>query len=185
MALQKYKLVGGDDDIKSKCAVQYVSDYEIKIKNELFDMNKNLIKTFDKYKQQSIHMLYGEQKQLKTLYDDIEIFNLYKYCKENYDQNLIKQIVFELNIRRYIQIYINKTYNLNISRGFCKMYDILNQFDLIDLTKPSVKTFHSCESPGHFINATNYWIKKHNPNYVYDWTGNSLNPYNKTIVDKL
>ena len=101
--------------------------------------------------------------------------NLIKFYIESRNVEKWYYITTDINIRKYITSYINQKYNIKVSRAFCKMYDILTQFPLIDLTKSMVKTFHACEAPGHFINAFNYWIKSRNKQYVYDWTANSLN----------
>jgi hypothetical protein len=102
--------------------------------------------------------------------------NLLKFYIESRNVEKWYYITMDINIRKYITNYISQKYNIKVSRAFCKMYDILTQFPLIDLTKSTVKTFHACEAPGHFINAFNYWIKSRNKDYIYDWVANSLNP---------
>jgi hypothetical protein len=102
--------------------------------------------------------------------------NLLKFYIESRNVEKWYYITMDINIRKYITNYISQKYNIKVSRAFCKMYDILTQFPLIDLTKSKVKTFHACEAPGHFINAFNYWIKSRNKDYIYDWVANSLNP---------
>jgi len=178
---------------KEQCVKKYedIERYAAKIKNELFDMNVNLVKSFDKYNDtHSINYLEASNellKQLNGINDDVYDFNLKKYCKKiKMDENKkkINLIAHEINIRRHIQVYINKNYNIEITRGFLKMYDILNRFDLIDMTKKHVNTFHSCEAPGNFINATNHWIKLHDPKFTYNWIGNSLNPFNQDVKSK-
>jgi len=206
---------------KEQCVKKYedIERYAAKIKNELFDMNVNLVKSFDKYNDtHSINYLEASNellKQLNGINDDVYNFNLKKYCKKiKMDENKkkINLIAHEINIRRYIQVYINKQYNTNISRGFLKMHDILSRFNLIDMTKKQVNTFHSCEAPGNFINATNHWIKlhegvlptllevspdsgrnseskiqnflPHDPKFTYNWIGNSLNPFNPDVKSK-
>jgi 23S rRNA U2552 (ribose-2'-O)-methylase RlmE/FtsJ len=105
--------------------------------------------------------------------------NLLKFCIESRNVNKWYNITTEINIRKYITNHIKNKYNIRVSRAFCKMYDILTQFPLIDLTKKEIKTFHACEAPGHFINAFNYWIKARNKDMVFDWHANSLNSYNE------
>lgn len=102
--------------------------------------------------------------------------NLLKFYIESRDVKKWYYITMDINIRKYITTYIGQKYNIKVSRAFCKMYDILTQFPLIDLNKSKIKTFHACEAPGHFINAFNYWIKSRNKDYIYDWVANSLNP---------
>jgi putative lipase involved disintegration of autophagic bodies len=176
-----------------QCNLTYDDNYVEILKNDLFDMNKHLIRSFDLYSKNifSINYDIANKKlldQISSLKNEIYDLNLYKFCREKYetlDRNKAKHIMFELNIRRNIQIYINENYkNIEVTRGFLKMYDILNQFRLIDLSNESVNTFHACEAPGNFINATNHWIKSQKPDFTYNWKGNSLNPYNSDVILK-
>jgi len=178
---------------EGQCSYDYkdIDKYAENIKNELFDMNKNLSKSFNVYDKKSL-VEYSETsveliKQIDGLKTDVYNFNLYKYCKDNtFNENerRTKFIAHEINIRRYIQIYINNNYEINVTRGFLKMYDILNRFDLIDLKAKQVNTFHACEAPGNFINATNHWIKSRNPDLIFNWTGNSVNPFHSNVKNK-
>jgi len=193
----KYYLVGGSD-IKNEDTVLsedncnfYNNDPNIEkyMKDSLFNMNKTTLISIKKNED----MLIDYKIPNKKMFDQIKEMdkNIDKYIELNACRNKkgevnrqLKYIMNEINIRRNIQVYINKKYNVMITRGFCKMYDILNKFDLIDLTKEEVKTFHACESPGNFINATNSWIKKHDRSFKYNWTGNSLNPLNPETIQK-
>ena len=105
--------------------------------------------------------------------------NLLKFYIESRNVDKWYNITNEINIRKYITNHIKNKYNIRVSRAFCKMYDILTQFPLIDLTKKEIKTFHACEAPGHFINAFNYWIKARNKDMFFNWHANSLNYHNE------
>jgi len=196
----KYYLIGGNNEIlsasdnnelKNKC--NYNND-DILLKREmqdsLFDMNNTLIMAFNKYPDLLVDYKIPSKELLdkfKNINEGVETYMEVRKCKHTHDNINEKNLLYiahEINIRRFIQIYINKLYNINITRGFLKMYDILNKFELIDLTKDNINSFHSCECPGNFINATNYWIKKHKPNLVFNWTGNSLNPFNPATLQE-
>ena len=118
---------------------------------------------------------------LNKINSDINLIKFYIECRDVEKWYKISTII---NIRNYITKYIKEKYNISVSKAFCKMYDILSQFPIIDLTKSKIKTFHSCEVPGHFINAFNYWIKSRNSSIEFDWTGNSLNPFNESNKKK-
>lgn len=105
--------------------------------------------------------------------------NLLKFYIESRNVDKWYKISNTINIRNHLSKYINDKYNIKVSKAFCKMYDILTEFSLIDLTKKEIKTFHACEVPGHFINAFNYWIKARNKNMVFNWNATSLNPFNE------
>lgn len=89
-----------------------------------------------------------------------------------------------INIPKYTVKYIRQRFHpphlkdskFNFSRAFIKIFELLAQMNLIDITKKKVDTLHICELPGNFINATNYYIKLKNPNMEFNWYGNSLNP---------
>jgi hypothetical protein len=118
---------------------------------------------------------------LNKINSDINLIKFYIECRDVEKWYKISTII---NIRNYITKYIKEKHNISVSKAFCKMYDILSQFPIIDLTKSKIKTFHSCEVPGHFINAFNYWIKSRNSSIEFDWTGNSLNPFNESNKKK-
>jgi hypothetical protein len=65
------------------------------------------------------------------------------------------------------------------------MYELLVEFDLLDTDQNTIKTFHACEAPGHFINATNHYVKSHNPKIIFDWHANTLNPENEYVIKEL
>lgn len=164
-------------------------DVKEKMKEYSYNLNFNRIFTLTTSATKTNEFTY--KKPTEKLIKQVEYLN-----KVNADINLIKfyiecinvdkwyKISNTINIRNYIPKYIKEKYDISVSKAFCKMYDILNQFPIIDLTKSKIKTFHSCEVPGHFINAFNYWIKSRNSKIDFDWTGNSLNPYNESNKKK-
>ena len=118
---------------------------------------------------------YDFPNLLKNKYE----LNLHKIAIDSREQKYYSEVTEKINIPRFITVYIKNNYNIKITRAFIKMFELLNEYKLIDMTKESVKVFHTCEAPGHFINATNYFIKLNNKNMKYDWYANSLNPYNQ------
>lgn len=108
-----------------------------------------------------------------------QLLNLYKLNIDALGGRRWSRVSHSINIPRSIVYYIKNEYNINISRGFAKMYEMCVEFNLVDFTKKGIKTFHISEAPGHFINAMNHYIKGKDPEYKFDWYGNSLNPYNK------
>ena len=165
---------------KNKDIKEKMKDYGYNLNfNRIYTLSNNNIEDF-------IYENYTDK-----ISDKIDYLN-----KINVDINLIKfhiecrniekwyKISNIINIRNYITKYIKEKYNISISKAFCKIYDILNQFPIVDLNKSKIKTFHACEVPGHFINGFNYWIKSRNKDIEFDWTGNSLNPYNENNKKK-
>ena len=147
--------------------------------NRIYYLNNNNIEEFTYIK--LTDKLINKLSLFNKINTDINLVKFYIECRNVEKWYKISNII---NIRNYITKYIKEKYNITVSKAFCKMYDILSQFPIINLNKSKIKTFHSCEVPGHFINAFNYWIKAHNSNIEFDWTGNSLNPFNESNKKK-
>jgi hypothetical protein len=141
----------------------------------------NIIKTITTNK--IINLNYS--KSFNIILDEFNIkkitsnLNLLKFYIETRNVDKWYKISNIINIRNHLSKYINDKYNIKVSKAFCKMYEILTEFSLIDLTKKEIKTFHACEVPGHFINAFNYWIKSRNNDINFNWHAMSLNPFNE------
>ncbi|MCJ7638180.1 MAG: SAM-dependent methyltransferase, partial [Nitrososphaeraceae archaeon] len=139
----------------------------------LKDYNKNFVFSVPSYKYKDY--TYNFSNLLKTKYE----LNLHKIAIDSREIKYYNEVTEKINIPRYITAYIQSNYHIKVTRAFIKMFELLNEYKLIDLSKDNIKTFHTCEAPGHFINATNYYIKLHNKSMKYDWYANSLNPYNQ------
>jgi hypothetical protein len=165
---------------KNKSIDDKLKDYSYNLNfNRTYNLSNNNIEDFT-----YISLTDKLDKQLSYLNKINSDINLIKFYIECRDVEKWYKISTIINIRNYITKYIKEKYNISVSKAFCKMYDILSQFPIIDLTKSKIKTFHSCEVPGHFINAFNYWIKSRNSSIEFDWTGNSLNPFNESNKKK-
>ena len=98
----------------------------------------------------------------------------------------VNEIIYKIRLYNRAGKYVKQKFNagdLNITNAWLKMYEILEHFSLVP-KKEVIKTFHMCEAPGMFISATNHYIKTKTKNNL-DWYANSLNPYNKKVVEKL
>lgn len=136
------------------------------------EKNNNIIIKFNKNNNIHKYMINIEDisKQLKMTKFYLDSRNFDKWTK----------IEYIINIRRSIIKYLEKEYNIRNSRGFIKMYDILNLINIIDFNKKQINTLHVCEAPGNFINSINYFIKSHNKNMpqvppvIFNWFANSI-----------
>ena len=105
-----------------------------------------------------------------------EKLNLYKIGIDSRNTKKWEQVTRNLNISQGIIQNINNNYHIDVSRGFCKMYEIYTTFNLVKKSQTELCTLHICEAPGHFINATNYYLKTFWPEIKHRWDANSLNP---------
>ena len=103
---------------------------------------------------------------------------LTKFCIDTRDAKRWGDVTYRINVRRYLNKYIRNKYNITVTRAFTKLYDILTEYDLIDFTR-STTSLHTCEAPGHFINAMNHFIRSHSSAHKWVWYANSLNPNNE------
>lgn len=156
------------------------------------DLYENQIMT-DLYSHDEI-TLFHFKKQDKNFGNKIDIINDFlkdKIILELTDYNIdVRDIDEWNNMKRIVRFYrsndrdsdlrkiIEKTFGQkNISQAWMKMYEILNNFNLIPKDKDNFKTFHVCESPGNFISAINHYIKTKTNIKKFDWYAQSLNPF--------
>jgi hypothetical protein len=97
---------------------------------------------------------------------------------DSLDPKKWERMTNKLNMSQEIIYELNNTYGIKITRAFCKMYEMIETFNLLS-NKKDIFTVHICEAPGQFINAIHYYIKsvlKSNHTFI----ASSLNPENKT-----
>jgi len=85
---------------------------------------------------------------------------------------------------RGINHYLHKQFNIPFvpSNAFSKLWELYIMGDLFEGT--DINTFHFCEAPGQFVKCTQYYIEKKLKNVNHKWWANSLNPYNKNVIEK-
>ncbi|XP_066254327.1 cap-specific mRNA (nucleoside-2'-O-)-methyltransferase 2 [Euwallacea similis] len=64
-----------------------------------------------------------------------------------------------------------------LTQAWCKFYEIVNKFPVIQDNLHCLKTLHLCEAPGAFICALNHYLVKNHPDSIWQWQANTLNPY--------
>jgi len=171
---KKYNL-----DIRKNIKLKYDKIIS-KLKQQLYTMNNDEIfqinKIYDKtYK---IHFNFNHNNKfdlyIKKMIDTTKKLYLTKFYLDSRNFDKWSKIEYITNIRRSIIKYLDKEYNIKNSRGFIKMFDILNLLNIIDFNKKEINTLHVCEAPGNFINSINYFIKSNNKNMIFNWYANSI-----------
>jgi len=89
-----------------------------------------------------------------------------------YENTLNKELMkLNINIDKYTPV----------SRAWIKFYEILSKTKIYDnITDITIKSFHICEAPGTFIQATLYYLKDKK---IYDWNSMTLDPNISKIGD--
>lgn len=63
------------------------------------------------------------------------------------------------------------------TQAWCKFYEIVSTFKLIDFENPQFNSVHLCEAPGAFITSLNHYLISHDYQGTWTWFGSTLNPY--------
>lgn len=118
---------------------------------------------------------------------------------EEYEHGRSKQNEFWYNILEQLSYYGGKQYkNIDklsvrvqkivgdnaISQAWLKMYEIIEECNIINKKTGIYRTFHICEFPGTFINCLNYYIKTKTKLDKLEWHGQSLHPKLGGLSDK-
>ena len=170
----------------NKYYLSSLKDFKVNIVEYFFSMEENI----------NFHLIdYGnladiQEKSEKYCYElfnniDAKMMAVKKAHTEiinTYNSDITKQIIRVVeDFTRGINHYLKMPYP--ISNAFVKLWEIYATFNLFK-GKTDIKTFHFCEAPGQFIKCTQYYISKKIKNANHTWKANSLNPFNKTVVDK-
>lgn len=105
-----------------------------------------------------------------------EKLNLYKIGIDTRNPERWNKVTHIVNVSQGIIDHIKQYNNIDITRGFVKMYEILSMFNLVKSSFSDLVSLHICESPGNFINATHFYIKTFFPEIKHQWYASSLNP---------
>ena len=156
--IEKYNLLDYNEcaDKKSKNKADTCNDFNVK-----------------QYKYDDSYKLYFDY-----LHKNKNRLNLMKFAIDSRDKDIWAKTTTIINIPKYITKYIQDEYNMTVSRAFIKMYELMANYNIVDVNSNTINSFHTCEMPGNFISAINYYLKLNNPNIKYNWYANSLNPYN-------
>ena len=112
----------------------------------------------------------------KNMIDEIKNPKIWDFCKKNSNEyELLHHYVKNRNINLGIANYDP------ISRSFFKMWEILNDFEIIDKTKKNITYGALAEGPGGFIEAFNFFRRRFSDNPMDQVNCITLKPYNGEI----
>ena len=121
-------------------------------------------------------VLDDKLNKYKNKIDDINNPKLWDFCKKNSNE-------YEL-LHHYVK---NRSVNLGIanydpiSRSFFKLWEILKDFDIIDINKKNITYGALAEGPGGFIEAFNFYRRKYAVNPKDQVNCITLKPYSNEI----
>jgi hypothetical protein len=93
---------------------------------------------------------------------------------EKYEQVKKMTKLYQTSLGYYLKSIGISYNNINVNRGWTKMYEMLHTIPELVGNKIAVKSFHLCDAPGGFILATEFFLKKKNA--TLNWKAQSLNP---------
>jgi hypothetical protein len=106
-----------------------------------------------------------------------------EYASYNFAPGLCEYInnMNNMNNNKYKLIHTdtNTDTNTNVNIQFVKLWEILNEFELIPNTVKSFKILHLCELTGQSIMCTKHWAETKCINLDmnnYEWLANGINP---------
>lgn len=106
----------------------------------------------------------SEKFVLENLQSIKSVLNNIKSKLKGYD---IKEWNHHTYIRNPSFLVINLVRrSLNVeypTQAFCKMFEILNEYNLIPKSMTSLNSLHLCEGPGAFVTSLNHYLRINNP----------------------
>lgn len=183
-----------------------MNKYDIPIKTEIIKYYDLKLITITNKLYSSIDLISFQFINYEDIQYDIEINNnLNNDNLNNISLNLNKikraidtrdlkkwyDITFKLDNFKSLSSYLSKKLDIftnksiQVTNAFLKIYEMLYSYQLFDILKPDLKSFHFCEAPGMFILGINHFIKTKTNIKKWDWYGNSLpqDPDNKALGD--
>ena len=162
---------------------KYKADFNLTLLGDLYSTDYTVNFKFPNFSKYNIELYDSAKINKKKLFLDNLIIKFNNYSRlfetrnlDNYKRIKTLTRYYEKTLENIITKKINGDINgRNISRGFSKMYEILDTFDIVP-NKEKINTLHACEAPGNFIVAFNHYIKTKTKVKEYNWIAQSYKP---------
>ncbi|XP_066151196.1 cap-specific mRNA (nucleoside-2'-O-)-methyltransferase 2 [Euwallacea fornicatus] len=115
-----------------------------------------------------IQKLQDMKRELNTVKGKLSQFDLAEWSSHTQRRDLAGYVIGQLKKKIRPEL---------LTQAWCKFYEILNKFPVIDDNLQYLKTLHLCEAPGAFVCALNHYLVKNHPDTIWEWQANTLNPY--------
>jgi hypothetical protein len=116
--------------------------------NHIIHQNKDKMEIINEFKKNPIYQVCNSYERYINNYPDS--FGKNKFIKE----------CMGMHGRTFFNIGDKNQPPDILSRGFYKIWEILNMFNLIDINKTNFRSVHLAEGPGSFIQATMFYREK-------------------------
>ncbi|KAL3871621.1 hypothetical protein ACJMK2_039608 [Sinanodonta woodiana] len=63
------------------------------------------------------------------------------------------------------------------TQAWCKFYEIVSNYTILDLSKQALLTVHLCEAPGAFVTSLNHYLQCQGFTGNWEWRASTLNPH--------
>ncbi|CAG2220323.1 AFT [Mytilus edulis] len=136
-----------------------------KPKDGIWKLPENFIKHKDDW----------EIKELKTLKS-----NLNSLKDKLSDKDIVKwhQHTTFMNLAGNVNSELRQTVRPELcTQAWCKFYEMVSAYDLVDLQNDTFNSVHLCEAPGAFITSLNHYLVSSDYSGTWNWVGTTLNPY--------
>ena len=107
-------------------------------------------------------------RDLNKTKDAIDHIDIEAWRKNNKKTLLAKNVIWFIQSEKRIEMP---------TKAFCKMYEILCQYEGalgLSVHGSSFKSVHLCEAPGTFVSATNHFLRSRYPAVRWDWVASTL-----------
>jgi len=188
------KIISAHNNKINTQILNLMNTYNIPLKTNIINYYNNKLLTITNKLYSSINVLSYQFINYENILCEIDNIKITYVNLHNISKNLNKikraidtryikkwySITFQLDNYKSLGEYISKKYDvfldkkINVSNAFLKIYEILCTYDLFDIFKPNLKSFHFCEAPGMFLLGINHFIKTKTKIKLWDWYANSL-----------
>ncbi|XP_063424264.1 cap-specific mRNA (nucleoside-2'-O-)-methyltransferase 2-like [Mytilus trossulus] len=116
-----------------------------------------------------------EIKELMTLKSDLNSLK-----DKLSDKDIVKwhQHTTFMNLAGNVNSELRQTVRPELcTQAWCKFYEMVSAYDLVDLKNDNFNSVHLCEAPGAFITSLNHYLVSSDYSGTWNWMGTTLNPY--------
>lgn len=113
-------------------------------------------------------VLQGMKEELNKVKDKLSDKEIYAWHEHTKFMNIAGNVIS--NVKQIIRPEL-------CTQAWCKFYEILSSYPLINHESLKLNTVHLCEAPGAFVTSLNHYLVSNEYKGLWTWLGSTLNPY--------